>query len=34
MNKCKKCGQENYSTMTNCSRCGEKITNNKKIHYY
>ena len=32
MNKCKKCGQENYSTMTNCSRCGEKITNNKKIH--
>ena len=32
MNSCKKCGQENYSTMTNCSRCGEKITNNKKIH--
>lgn len=31
MNNCKKCGQENYSTATNCSRCGKKIIDNKKI---
>lgn len=31
MNNCKKCGQENYSTATNCSRCNEKLTNTKKM---
>ena len=31
MVNCKKCGQENYSTATNCSRCNEKLANAKKM---